>query len=214
MSHLSFSRRMAGYLSAKTRLEQEKEAVLAYVIEVLALNLGNLLLTLLLGMFLGVLPGTAACIAVVALFRHTAGGAHSNSPWRCAAVTITVFPAMALTASRLSALKLAGTDILSAVAILTGLILVVKLAPVDSPSAPIISPARRKKLKVLSIYALVIVVIAIIFLRRSGWAYTGEMQLCLVLSLLWVSLILSGPGHRLMSLIDKINLSKGGDRNE
>lgn len=99
MSYLFLSRRTAGYLAAKAGLDQEKEVVLAYIIEVLVINIGNLLLTLLLGMLLGVLPGTVACIAAAVLFRHTAGGAHSKSPWRCTAVTIVLFPAMALLAS-------------------------------------------------------------------------------------------------------------------
>ncbi len=117
MSYLYISKRTAGYLAAKSGLSQEKELILAYVIEVLVLNVGNLLLTLLLGWFLGVLPGAVACIAAVALLRHTAGGAHSKSPWRCAAVTIAFFPAMALLASYLSAFEQQYTDILSTVTI-------------------------------------------------------------------------------------------------
>jgi len=204
MSYLFFSRRTAGYLAAKTGLDQEKEVVLAYVIEVLILNFGNLLLTLLLGMFLGVLPGTAACIAAAASFRHTAGGAHSKSPWRCAAVTIVVFPAMALLASHLSGFNSIYTDILSSVAIVAGLISVIILAPVDTPSAPIISPARRKRLKVLSILAFTLITMAIFFFRHSSWVYAKEIQLCLVLILLWVSSNLGKPGHRFMSFVDGI----------
>ncbi len=212
MSYLFLSRRTAGYLAAKTGLDQEKEAVLAYIIEVLVINIGNLLLTLLLGMFLGVLPGTAACIAAAALFRHTAGGAHSKSPWRCAAVTIIVFPAMALLASHLAAPDQIHTDILSVVAILVGLVSVIILAPVDTPSAPIISPTRRRKLKVLSIFAFTLIAIAIILLRQSVWSNAREIQLCLILSLFWTSFNLSKPGHRLMSFVDGIKIQKrGGD---
>ncbi len=210
MSYLFFSRRTAGYLAAKSGLDQEKEIILAYIIEVLVLNIGNLLLTLLLGWFLGVLPGVTACIAVAVLFRHTAGGAHSNSPWRCAVVTIAVFPAIALLASCLSGLDRIYADILSFTAILAGLVSVVALAPVDTPSAPIISPARRKRLKVLSIFAFILITIAILFFRLGSWAYAKEIQLCLVLSLLWTSFNLSQPGHRLMSFVDGIKIQKRG----
>lgn len=212
MSYLLFSRRAAGYLAAKSGLEQEKEIILAYIIEVLVLNVGNLMLTFLLGWFLGVLPGVTACIAVAVLFRHTAGGAHSNSPWRCAAVTITVFPALALLASYLSGLERIFSDIVSFAAILTGLVSVVALAPVDTPSAPVISPARRKRLKVLSVFALIMITIAILFSRQGSWVYAREIQLGLVLSLLWTSFNLSRPGHRLMSFIDGLKIQKrGGD---
>lgn len=210
MSYLFFSRRAAGYLAAKSGLDQEKEIILAYIIEALVLNVGNLLLTLLLGWFLGVLPGVTACIAVAVLFRHTAGGAHSNSPWRCAVVTITLFPAIALLASYLSGLERIYADILSFAAIITGLVSVVALAPVDTPSAPIISPARRKRLKVLSIFALILITIAILLSRQGYWVYAKEIQLCLVLSLLWTSFNLSRPGHRFMSFVDGITIQKRG----
>lgn len=210
MSYLFFSKSTAGYLAAKAGLDQEKEVVLAYVIEVLVLNLGNLLLTLLMAMFLGVLPSTAACIAAAALFRRTAGGAHSKSPWRCEAVTIVLFPAMALLAYRLSRLEQINTDILSVIAVLIGVVSVIIMAPVDTPSAPIISPARRKKLKVLSVFVFALIASVIILLRQSVWAYAPEIQLCLVLSLLWTSFNLSKPGHLFMSFVDGIKIPKGG----
>ena len=210
MSYLFFSRRTAGYLAAKSGLDQEKEIILAYIIEVFVLNVGNLLFTLLLGWFLGVLPGVIGCIAVAVLFRHTAGGAHSKSPWRCAAVTITVFPALALLAAYLSGFEQVYVDILSFAAILTGLVAVAALAPADTPAAPIISPARRKRLKVLSIFAFMLITTAVLIFRQSSWVYAKEIQLCLVLSLLWTSFNLSQPGHRFMSFVDGIKIQKGG----
>ncbi len=206
MSYLHISRRMAGYLAAGTGLDRENEIVLAYIIEVLFLNAVNLLFTLLLGWTLGVLPGTAACIAAAVMFRHTAGGAHSNSPWRCALITIALFPALALLASYLSGLKLIYTDILSLAAFLIGLVSVAVLAPADTPAAPVVSPVRRKRLKALSILVFMLIAIAAAFFRKSAWICAGEIQLCLVLSLLWTSFNLSKPGHRLMSLIDRIKI--------
>ncbi len=207
MSYLPFSRRWARFLSSKASLSQEKEIILAYVIEVLVINVSNAALTLLLGFLLGVLPGTAVCLATVAVFRLFAGGAHASSPWRCAVVTILVFPALALLAATLSPLKQPYVDFLAVVAILTGLVLIALRAPVDTPSAPVISPVRRKRLKYLSIVVLFIVAAIIFCLRNSAWAYAPQMRLCLILSVLWVSLILSGAGQRLMALIDSINLN-------
>jgi accessory gene regulator B len=208
MSYLSFSKRWAGFLAAKTNISPEQEIVLTYIIEVLVLNLGNLILTLLLALLLGVFPGTLACLITVALFRHTAGGAHSNSPWRCAVVTIAVFPLMALLAAHLSPLKQLYVDILIALSTITGFITISLLAPVDSPSAPIISPARRKKLKILSLLVMMLVTITLIILRQSTWVYAKEITLCLTFSVLWVSFILSKPGHRVMALIDIISYKR------
>ncbi|MEW5953684.1 MAG: accessory gene regulator B family protein [Bacillota bacterium] len=206
MSYLSFSKRWAGYLATKTGLASEKEQILTYVIEVLFLNLANVILTLLLGLMLGVLPGTAACLLTVAIFRHTAGGAHSSSPLRCAMVTVMVFPCLALLASALAQVGQFYSDLLSGLAVFIGLMAIVLLAPVDSPAAPIISPLRRRRLKFLSILAIILVAALIAALRYSSLDYTAEIQLCLALSLLWVGFILSRPGHLLMMFIDTIDI--------
>ncbi|SFQ98991.1 accessory gene regulator ArgB-like protein [Desulfoscipio geothermicus] len=204
MSYLAFSKRWAGYLSRKTGLSAEQETILTYVIEVLVLNLMNIVFTLLLGVLLGVLPGTAACLITAILFRHSAGGAHSSSPWRCAAVTIAVFPLLALLGSFFSRLGQGFADVLSVGALGVGMTTVVLLAPVDSPAAPIISPLRRRKLKIISIALMVLVTIIVLLLRESRWQYAGMIQSCIALTLLWVSFMLTGWGHKLMSFVDKI----------
>lgn len=206
MSYLAFSKSLAGFLTEKTGLSSEKEVILAYSIEVLVINLGNILFTLLLAALLGVLPGVLSCLIAVFLFRHTAGGAHSSSPWRCAVITIVVYPALALLAVYLARQGVIFIDALSATAILIGLITIVVLAPADSPAAPIISPYRRKKLKILSLTVLTLTTAAIILLRWSDWVYAPQVRMCLILTVMWVSFMLSKPGHSLMCLVDRINL--------
>lgn len=208
MSYLAFSKSLAGFLTDKTGLDHEKEAVLAYAIEMLVITLGNILFTILLAALLGVLPGVLSCLIVVFLFRHAAGGAHSNSPWRCAAVTITIYPALALLAMYITRFGITFVDALSAVALMAGLITIAVLAPVDSPAAPIISPHRRKKLKALSLAVFAMIAAAVILLRWSGWVYAAQIRVCLILTVLWVSFMLSKPGHRLMCLVDDIKLKE------
>jgi len=205
MSGLAFCKRWAGYLAAKTNLMEEQEVVLAYIIEVLVINAVNVLLMLLLGFLLGVLPGTVACLVMAALFRHLAGGAHSRSPWRCAFITILIFPALALLAAYLDTLGQATADALSAAAIVTGFIIILTKAPVDSPAAPILSPIRRKRLKFLSMLAMALVAAAIIFFRQSALIHASQIKICLILSTFWICLILSKPGEYLFVFIDNIN---------
>lgn len=208
MSYLAFSKSLAGFLTERAGYNHEKEVILTYIIELLVLNLGNVLLTLLAAKIFGVFPGTLACLITAVLFRHTAGGAHSSSPWRCAAVTITVYPAMAMLAVYLTRLGAGFIDVLSAAALLTGLLTIAALAPVDSPAAPIISPYRRKKLKILSLAVFMLTAAAIIFFRQSETVYASQIRVCLILTVLWVSFMLSNPGHRLMCLIDNIKFNK------
>jgi len=206
LAYLSFSRRCAGYLTAQTGLSPEKEPVLSYVIEVLALSCINIVAALMLGLLLGVLPGTMACLATALLFRHTAGGAHSSSPWRCGVMTITVFPLIALLAVPLSALKQPCLDLLAASAVLYGLLAVIRLAPVDSPSAPVISPLRRKRLKALSVVVVLALAVLLVVLRQSPWACARQIQLCIAISMAWLSLMLGRQGQRLISLVDSIKV--------
>lgn len=208
MSYLVFSKSLAGFLTEKAGFAPEKEVVLTYAIEVLVINLSNILFTLLLAALLGLLPGVMSCLIAAFLFRHTAGGAHSNSPWRCAAITITIFPVMALLAVFLARLGAAFIDTFSAIAVLTGFVSITMLAPVDSPSAPIISPYRKKKLKVLSLAVLTLSAAAIVIFRQSDLVYASQVRVCLLLTVLWVSFMLTNAGHRLMDLIDKIKLKE------
>lgn len=208
MSYLAFSKSAARFLTEKAGFTPDKEVVLTYSIEVLALNLGNILFTLLLARLLGVLPGVLSCLTAALLFRHTAGGAHSNSPWRCAAVTITTYPAMALLAVFLARLGATFIDVLSAVALPAGLVTIAFLAPVDSPAAPIISQQRRKKLKVLSLVVFALITAAVVFFRQNDWVYASQVRVCLILTVLWVSFMLSKQGHRLMRLVDRIKFKE------
>lgn len=208
MSYLPFSRRCAVFLATRTGLDHEKEIILAYIIEVLVINLLNICLALLLGYSLGVLPGTVACLVTAFFFRHTAGGAHSNSPWRCGLVTMTVFPIIALLGSYLSYLRQPYIDLIAAASVLICLLKLLQSAPVDSPAAPIISPLRRKKLKIASLMVLLAVVLVLAFLRQSPWPYAQQVQLCLALTVLWISLMLSSYGHRILAWIDGIAIKK------
>jgi len=208
MSNLNFSRKWAAYLADQHELSAEKEEVIRFAIEILALNIGNLVLTLTVGGLLGVFNGTLACIITVAAFRHTAGGAHSTSPWRCAAGTLVIFPSLALLARQAALLQAGYSELLAIAAIIVGFISVGLFAPVDTPVAPILSPLRRERLKVFAILTMVLVTVLIISLHKSSWNGASEIQMCLVLSTLWASFNLTKAGHSLWVLIDRINFSK------
>ena len=209
MSYLPFSRYCAGYLAAKAELQPEQEDILAYVIELIVLNAANILFALLLGFLLGVFKGTAACLITIAIFRQVAGGAHSDSAWRCALISIIIFPLLALFAAFLSLHNNPFyNNIICFLAIGAGFLSAFLKAPVDSPSAPIISPLRRRRLKILSVFTVAVLAAIIFYLHLSSWVNADEIQLCLSLSILWVSFILSKPGHIFFSCVDGIKIFK------
>lgn len=205
MSYLPFSSYWAGYLASKAGLRSEQKEILAYVIELIILNGANIFFTLLFGYLLGVFPGTVTCLITVATFRQAAGGAHSNSAWRCALVSIIIFPLLALLAAFLSLHNASFcNNAISVVAVSAGLLSVFLKAPVDTANAPIISQLRRKKLKILSIIAVIIFTAIIFYLHLSSLVRAAEIQLCLALSILWVSFILNKPGHIFFSYVNSI----------
>ncbi|MDD4768095.1 MAG: accessory gene regulator B family protein [Desulfotomaculaceae bacterium] len=206
MSYLGFSRRWAAKLAETHQLDGEKQSVLAYAIEIITLNMLNVIFALLLGWLLGVFWNTLACLLTIAAFRYNAGGGHSESPWRCGLMTIIIFPLLALAAGYVSTWSGLYTDILSLAAIGLGLVFVEIYAPVEDPKAPIVSPARRKRLKNWARLIMVLLALIIIGLRFGGGGKAAEIQMCLTLSLLWVSFNITPWGHRLWCFIDGIKI--------
>lgn len=205
MSRLQWADNFAGYLAEKTGAGGETKEIMAYALEVLGLNIVNLLGTVLLAWTLDVLPATLTIIAAAFLFRHTAGGGHSSSPWCCAVITIIVFPLLALLAHLIYQNIPWGSGILNILAILTGLVVVGLKAPVESPAAPILSVARRKKLKTLSLLVMVIITAIIIGLSFPGRGLNGEIGLALALATLWISFNLTNTAERFWSLVDYVS---------
>lgn len=206
MSYLPISKRIAGYLSAQTGISAEQEEIITYFIEVTLINIFNTVNILLLGLFFGTLPAIITCLITVALLRQTAGGAHSNSPWRCALITAVVFLSISMAASYMSDIKQIYIDSMAIAAVVMGTFLIILLAPVDSPSAPIVSTARRKRLKVMAVIIMGFISAAILLLRQSSWLYAPEVQAAIVLSVFWTSFNLTHFGHLVMSYIDSLKI--------
>lgn len=205
---LSFSKQWAKYLADRTGQTRENEAILAYVIEVFITNILNVTIILFVGFLFGVFVETITCLVTGFLFRFTAGGAHSNSPWRCAAISAIIFLTLAITAFHLSVIEGLFIDTLSALTIIVGLISIIRYAPVDSPSAPILSNVRRRRLKILSLLVLGLLATIIIIIRQNTWVYAGQVQTAIIMSILWQSFSLTNSGHHLMGFIDRITYSK------
>lgn len=202
MSYLGFSSKWATSLATVHQLDEEKHAELAYAIEVLTLTILNAVLTLALGWVLGVFWNTVACLLTIAAFRHNAGGGHSESPWRCALVTMTVFPLLALSASYVSTWQPLYINLLSLVSIFLGFAFILKYAPVDNHKAPIVSADRRRRLKIWALIIMAILAMTIIGLRFTSWERASEIRMCLALSVIWVSFNLTPLGLRLWCFID------------
>ncbi|MFZ5643789.1 MAG: accessory gene regulator ArgB-like protein [Bacillota bacterium] len=205
MGYLRFSTTIAGFLTKKTNGSRETELILSYAVEVLVINLANVLATLILGFVLGVFTETIVCLVTVAFFRHTAGGAHSNSPWRCAVVTVAVFPFMALLGSQM--VKYMNYDHINMFclgSLLLGFMIISLLAPVGSAAAPIKSKKRKYILKVLALCVLLAIAVTQYKLTYSSLDNAAIIKVCLTLGVLWECFLLSAIGHKSLDFIDRV----------
>lgn len=202
MSRFSWADHIASYLAEKTGAPQEKQQVMAYALEVLGLNVVNLLGTLMLAWVLGVLKVTLAIVAMAFIFRRTAGGGHSSSPYCCAVVTIIVFPGLALLARTLSFNAPWTGAVLVPASITIGLLAVSLKAPVETLSAPIISPQRKKRLKKYSILVMMLITAILILLSFTNRIWAADVRLGLALATLWISFNLTAAAGKLWQFVD------------
>jgi len=204
MSYLRFCTKLAAGLGKIHGLGQDKQTELAYAIEVLFLNILNTILVLTLGWVMGVFWGTLTCLLTMAAFRYNAGGGHSESPWKCAMVTMIVFPSLALASRYLNNWPVVYQDLLSLASVLVGLSFIHKFAPVENPKSPIVSPRRRKRLKNTALIIMCIAATIIAGLKSSHWGIASEIRFSLVLCILWFSFNLTSAGKRFWSFVDSI----------
>ncbi len=206
MRQFHFSKAWAAELARQNQLNDDKQAEMAYAIQIILITLIDALLTLAFGAFLGVLCGTAFSLMTVAAFRHNAGGGHSESPYRCALVTMIIFPLFALAAHHIIIAAYGYIIMLNSLSIIVGFIALCKYAPASSSKAPPPSPGRRKILRMYALLVMAFLSSMMIALYKSDWIMGKEMGLCVALSILWVSFNLSKTGERLWGVIDGINI--------
>jgi len=209
MAYLIFSTKIAHYLIKKTNASADKKEILAYAIEIISFNFINIGMSLFIGYILGVLPGTAVCLLTVFAIRIFAGGAHSNSAWRCAIITALLFPSMGLLANKAWLIMMPLiADVFILISFIISSFLLFFLAPIDSPNAPILSLARRTRLKKLSLVSMGLIASITTIIRLSNLTST-ELLICIAFGVIWSSFILTPTAHKLFKILDNPKLLKG-----
>jgi accessory gene regulator B len=212
MDYSKFCRKCVNCLSAQRELSLEMQEILAYAIEILTINLFNLIFTLLFAWILGVLDGTAICLTVAILFRYTAGGAHSKSPYICAVMTIVLFPLLAVLARQSATLSHFYTILFSVIAVISAYIAVSGVFSSITPQKTAIrSEVRRKNLKVLALGMLFLLSVVIVWFNYATFQHAIYWQQCVALSVLWISFMMTKWGYLFVFFIDNIILNKGGE---
>ncbi|MGB9663013.1 MAG: accessory gene regulator ArgB-like protein [Moorellaceae bacterium] len=203
MLRFNLTRPAAAYLKEKLHLTPEEEEIALYGLQVVLYPLIGCLAVILAGWLMGCLPTTLAVAFTAAFLRLWSGGAHSRSPLTCTVVGAIVSAALGKASSILAplfgTLHLLGAVILGA---LCSLILVWRLAPVDSPAKPLLSPVYRRKMRHASVLSVLLIAAGQAALLAGFRAQS--LALAVGFGLWWQTFTLTRAGHGVATSIDKL----------
>lgn len=203
MLRFNLTRPAAAYLKEKLNLTPEEEEIALYGLQVIIYPLISLLSISLVGWLLGCLYTTLAATLTAAFLRLWSGGAHSRSPLTCTLLGAVVSPALGKTSLILTPhISPFNLFIIVILGSLLSLTFVWRLAPVDSPAKPLLSPEYRQRMRRLSITSVFFIAAVQIALLAAAGA--PAVVLALSLGLWWQTFTLTRAGHRFATLIDEI----------
>lgn len=210
-------KKIADITAEKLGYDEEKAAVISYGLLALSQMLTLLVLSSLIGIVFGCLLECFIVYLFAGILRKFTGGVHSKTLLGCMVIAvfiigllgifskyalIGVFNLLIISKSLYYLVYIAATLLF-----LPCIILVYKVAPVESPNKPIRKPEKRKKLKKQSIIAVIvlfILVIALLMIAPNNIAFfTAAVALCV--STIWQCFTLTKLGHNFIGAIDFID---------
>ncbi|MEW6276817.1 MAG: accessory gene regulator B family protein [Bacillota bacterium] len=201
---------IADYLKNQLGLTDEQKEVALYTLQVILYGFYAFLGTGLVGLFLGCLFPTLIIAITIFILRCFSGGAHSNSPFGCILLSALLIPLsgkLIVTIAPLMSVYV--LVILIVFGFLVSFYVTWRLAPVDTPAKPVSSESHRLQLKIMSLFAVVLIfILQGVFLSfvRSPWTETAV--LALEGGLFWQAFSLTKAGHRFFAVAD--NFKMGG----
>ncbi len=193
----------AEYLQRQLGLNGEETEIALYGIRIIAYSFFGIVSISLVGWLFKCFWETMAVALTAGILRLFSGGAHSRSPLFCVLLGMTVAPFLAKIAA-LTAGQLSPEALLPV--ILTGaflsLLIIYRLAPVDSPAKPITSQQERRKFRLLSVTVMVIIVI--IQAVTLNLVLPPGPLLAITLGSCWQAFSLTRAAHRLAFFLDNL----------
>ena len=208
-------------LKKQLEIDEDKRRIIEYGLFAFFHMAISILSVLIIGAVFNVMIESLIISFIIAILRKFSGGAHASTPINCAimGVLISVLPAYLV---KNISLKVNYIILLGIVIYIISLIIVYKLAPVDSPNKPIKKETKIKRLKRGSITILftymIIVIFNIIIYYVNEENYMLIYSLCIYVGVIWQVFTLTKAGHVIVKIIDslfiKIFTLKGGKNNE
>ncbi|HHW40408.1 MAG TPA: accessory gene regulator B family protein [Syntrophomonadaceae bacterium] len=213
MLNLNITRPAAAYLKEKLNLSVDEEAIALFGLQALIYSTINLLTICFVGWLFGCFWTTLVATLSAGLLRLFSGGAHSKSPLTCAILGMIVALLLgkaALIIAPIFTYQALLVTIL--IGVVVSLIIVLLLAPVDSPAKPIISLEYKRKMRFLSLLIVILIAAGQVVLISWNEALTG-IVLSASLGTWWQTFTLTKAGHRFATLLDNF-IVKEGKRSE
>lgn len=147
MKYSKFSQNVASYLASELGLEEEKQQIIGYAVEILILDILGFILILAVGACLK--SAFYAGIAGISggLLRRLSGGAHLDNPIKCLVFGAIMYGILGFTSRIIIEVSGASLSFFLNLGLLLSFMIVYLYAPVDSAAKPIRSIVLRKKLK-------------------------------------------------------------------
>lgn len=161
MSFEDVSEKLTQVITHELNYDEEKKEIIAYSLETALLSISGTVLLIILGYSLNVLLPSLIAAGFGVLLRRVSGGAHFNTPLKCLVTGAISYAALGFLAQQLVANHIINKYALSAV-LLLALLIVALLAPVESEAKPIHSRSLKLKLKLASMFFVLVVVLFVV----------------------------------------------------
>lgn len=208
-------------LKNQLNLDEDKASIIEYGLFAFFHMSISILLVAVIGLIFNVMIEALIISFVVAILRKFSGGAHASTALNCAivGVLISVIPAHIVKNLNFNINYIIFIGIPLYIILL---IIIYKLAPVDSANKPIKKQEKIKKLKkgsiiLLSIYMIIVAFNVIIYYISKNYIFL-VYSACIYIGLLWQVFTLTKYGHILVNIVDslfiKIFKILRGEKNE
>lgn len=200
----ALSKKIAFRIANELNLDNDNKEVIGYGISAAIQMFYNIVAIILIGAIFNVVIEALIVSFTTVILRKSSGGVHASSPGRCLIIGCAVCIIMAIISKKY--IPVDKVIIIGIILFSWAYYIVLKFAPVDSPSKPIKTEKKKNRLKRGSIINLVIYII-IVSIGLIMYNFT-EMNtilvyiMCIYSGVMWQILSLTNIGHRIVKLID------------
>ncbi|KJS21049.1 MAG: accessory gene regulator AgrB [Clostridiaceae bacterium BRH_c20a] len=157
MDYLKISKYLSNYITKELDYDDDKKEVITYSIEFMFLQLLGFIVILIFGFVFNAVTTTVSAAIFGAILRKFSGGAHFDSRTKCLFFGAVIYTFIGVVSERIYNYAFLN-DKTIIILLFICIIIVFKLAPVDSLAKPIHSKEFKKKLKYISIIFIFITI--------------------------------------------------------